>query len=151
VSRRYRRSRPRALGDLLGADQRGLGRRIRAMRALLDAWRGVVGTPLCEVAVPQRLDGTTLWVGVTDDIWMQELSMLQADIVARLQTQLPSLRVRRVRFQVLPPTRTQSAVGSGGPTRRTHTPGRPTRSQVERVQNPALRAALARLAETDEK
>ncbi len=61
----------------------GLDRSLDDYR-IWQAWDEVVGRVIARNAQPVRLDGKRLVVTVRNSSWLQELSMLQGDLVARL-------------------------------------------------------------------
>lgn len=47
------------------------------------AWKSVVGELMAERSYPIRLDKNTLFVGVQNSAWMQELMLLKPDIIQK--------------------------------------------------------------------
>ena len=68
-------------------------------------WAEIAGKQVAEHARPERWQRGTLIIRVESSSWMQELSFLKKEIVARLQKYLPDITVKTVRFEVgeLPP------------------------------------------------
>jgi len=81
-----RSKRPEKLGDILAAvlEQAGLTERI-AQAAVLTEWAGAVGAQIAAVSEPLFLqqDGT-LVVAVKTHAWMTELSLLEPELLRRL-------------------------------------------------------------------
>lgn len=81
-----RSKRPERLGDILASvlEHAGLTERI-AQAAVLKEWAGVVGAQISSISEPLFLqqDGT-LVVAVKTHAWMTELSMLEPELLRRL-------------------------------------------------------------------
>lgn len=60
-------------------------------------WRSIVGHRVAAHTMPTRLEDGTLQVTVSSALWASELSLLQAPILQRLRTVLPSVRMLRFR------------------------------------------------------
>jgi predicted nucleic acid-binding Zn ribbon protein len=80
-----KRSRPTRLSSLIEQTlaRIGLDRRLDDYR-VWQAWDEVVGRTISRNAQPVRLDGTRLIVTVRSSTWLQELSLLQRELIARL-------------------------------------------------------------------
>ena len=80
----------------------GLSKRLEQTSAL-EAWPGVVGPAVAAVTRPLSVasDGT-LFVAVRSAPWMNELTMMEADIVAALGRRNPSAPITRIRWQLAP-------------------------------------------------
>lgn len=80
-----KRSSPTRLSALLEQSlaRFGLDRRLDDYR-VWQAWDEVVGRTISRNAQPVRLDGTRLVVAVRSSTWLQELSLLQRELIARL-------------------------------------------------------------------
>jgi hypothetical protein len=89
-------------GDLIGSVLAGyhLTDEIRALRLVVE-WRELVGERFAARTWPDGLSKRVLWVRVSNSAWMQELSFLKAQLVARIREALgePTL-VDDVRFHL---------------------------------------------------
>ena len=98
--RKQREATPLPVGDLLndffGKDPRAL-RRLEESRALL-AWERFVGEVAARVCVAQRIRGNTLIVRVPDPLWMQQLSLLKQELLAKYREAFPRLRLNDIFF-----------------------------------------------------
>ena len=98
-----KRPRPSALGDLLGAFLRQSGIAERVEQALVvPEWPQLVGERIARVTEPTAVtaDGT-LFVQVTTNAWMMELSLMEPEILAALRDGAPGRPpVRRIRWQL---------------------------------------------------
>lgn len=76
---------PEPLGDIIpkSLDRLGIERDLDDYR-LWQAWDEVVGDAIRRNAEPVRLDGKRLVVAARNASWMQELTMMRAEILARL-------------------------------------------------------------------
>lgn len=93
--------RPSRLADVLAAfvaSHPSLSSRLDAASAV-DAWAGAVGPQIAAVARARHVaaDGA-LVVEVTTHAWMQELSLLEPDLIARLSAAPGGSGVRKLRF-----------------------------------------------------
>lgn len=77
----------------------GLDRRLDDYR-VWQAWDEVVGRTISRNAQPVRLDGSRLIVTVRSSTWLQELSLLQRELVARLNEWMQREVVRELFFVV---------------------------------------------------
>jgi len=77
----------------------GLDRRLDDYR-VWQAWDEVVGRTISRNAQPVRLDGSRLVVTVRSSTWMQELSLLQRELIVRLNEWMQREVVRELFFVV---------------------------------------------------
>lgn len=96
-----KRSRPTRLSSLLDQtlSRFGLDRRLDDYR-VWQAWDEVVGRTISRNAQPVRLDGTRLVVAVKSSTWLQELSLLQRELIARINEWMRREVVREMFFVV---------------------------------------------------
>jgi predicted nucleic acid-binding Zn ribbon protein len=80
--------------------RRGLARRIEQAEAVVD-WPSAVGPQIAAVTQPISItpDGT-LFVAVTTNSWMNELSLMEPDLLAALNKGDGRDKVRKIRFQL---------------------------------------------------
>jgi len=95
-----RKSRPTKLGELLTGylKSAGLAERLE-QAAVVEAWPRLVGDRIAEVAVPESVgaDGT-LFVRVQSSAWRQELSLMTPEVLALVNANRTSGRVKRIRW-----------------------------------------------------
>lgn len=100
-----RPKRPTPLGDVLSGvlEQSGLAERIE-QAALLPEWASLVGAQIARVTEPRSIsvDGT-LWVAVTTHAWMTELSLLEPELLRKLNARPLRAPIRRIRWQLRRP------------------------------------------------
>lgn len=96
-----KRSRPTRFSALLEQtlSRFGLDRRLDDYR-VWQAWDEVVGRTISRNAQPVRLDGTRLVVAVKSSTWLHELSLLQREIIVRLNEWMQREVVRELFFVV---------------------------------------------------
>ncbi len=89
--------------QILGKDRRtpGLAASFRNAR-LWAQWDAIVGDAVAAHAQPHRLQGATLVVRVDHATWMQELTMLTPELLARIERALPhgARRPTKLRFEI---------------------------------------------------
>ncbi len=91
------KGRPEALSNLLRNSFEGtnLGERLKDL-AIWQYWEQAVGTDIARRARPLRFGGGVLTVAVGSAPWMQQLSFMKVDLVARLNSCLGEQRVREI-------------------------------------------------------
>lgn len=97
------RNRPRAIAEALAEMLRASGLDHEVARvAVLDRWAKVVGPQIAGVTQARLIaeDGT-LVVGVRTHGWMQELSLMERALVARLNGGDGVGEVKRIRWELL--------------------------------------------------
>ena len=91
--RRKLESHPETVAALLKSvfskDREAL-RKMEESRALM-AWPAIVGPAASRASRAEKVKGTTLIVRVADPLWMQQLSLLKQDLLAKYRKQFPSL------------------------------------------------------------
>ena len=97
-----KKRRPVPLSEALGGflKRSGLARRVEQATAV-DQWPEAVGAQIAGVtnALSITPDGT-LFVAVSTNAWMTELSLMEPDLLAALNTVEGRDRVRKIRFQL---------------------------------------------------
>jgi hypothetical protein len=96
-----KRSAPTRLSALLeqALSRFGLDRRLDDYR-VWQAWDEVVGRTISRNAQPVRLDGSRLIVTVRSSTWLQELSLLQRELIVRLNEWMKREVIRELFFVV---------------------------------------------------
>lgn len=91
------KGRPEPLASLLrsGFAATGLGERLKDL-AIWQRWEQVVGPAIARRAKPLRLSGGVLTVVVGSAPWMQQLSFMKADLLAKLNSSLGEERIREI-------------------------------------------------------
>jgi len=94
--------RPESLKKVLSEylDTKGLTRRVNQANAI-DDWAEVVGPQIAKVteALSITPDGT-IFVAVTTNGWMTELSLMEPELVRALNSHAGGWRVRKIRFRL---------------------------------------------------
>lgn len=96
-------SRPRAISDALAELLKTTGLDADVARAgVLARWAAAVGPQIAGVTEPRMMteDGT-LVVGVRTHGWMQELTMMERQLIAKLAAAGSHTPVRRIRWELL--------------------------------------------------
>ena len=91
------------MGELLDGllSQRPLQTGTRVGR-LVNEWHRVVGERLARESAPTGLEGGTLTVAVASSAWGTQLEFLSKEVADKVNTELGSEQVRRVRIVVAP-------------------------------------------------
>jgi predicted nucleic acid-binding Zn ribbon protein len=91
---------PQTIGNLLGdvLKQAGVSERVEQAQ-IIPEWPSLVGPQIALVTSPQSItaDGT-LFVGVTTNAWMNELSLLEPELLKSLNAKDGRAPVKRIRW-----------------------------------------------------
>ncbi len=124
-----RRSHPTPVGDAVAAwlKSAGLSERV-GQAAVVEAWPALVGERIARAARPEAVasDGT-LVVRVTSSAWRQELSLMTPEVLALLNRDRATGRIKRIRWLVGDETLAGASRGAGAWRRRTGPEGAPGR------------------------
>lgn len=96
-------NKPRPIGDALAEllSARGLDETV-ARSSVMEAWARVVGPQIAGVTQPRLIaDDGTLVVGVKTHGWMAELSMMERQLVAKLNDGASRAGVKKIRWELL--------------------------------------------------
>jgi predicted nucleic acid-binding Zn ribbon protein len=95
-----RKKKPEAIGNLVAnwLGQSGLAGRIE-QAGVVPEWPRLVGPQIAAVTEPQSISANgTLFVHVTTNAWMNELSLLEPELLRSLNTKSGRAPVRRIRW-----------------------------------------------------
>jgi predicted nucleic acid-binding Zn ribbon protein len=94
------RKKPSAIGDVLAGvlKESGLAERVE-QAAVIPEWAALVGAQIASVTEPTSIapDGT-MFVRVTTNAWMNELSLLEPELLRALNAKPGRAPVRRIRW-----------------------------------------------------
>lgn len=95
-----RPQKPQAIGNLLDMvlKQAGVSERVEQAQ-IIPEWASLVGAQIASVTAPQSIssDGT-LFVGVTTNAWMTELSLLEPELLRSLNAKTGRIPVKKIRW-----------------------------------------------------
>ena len=94
------KKKPSALGDVLADVMRSSGIAARVEQAgIIPEWSSLVGPAIARVTEPQSIaaDGT-LFVSVTTNAWMMELSMMEPELLRALNAKDGRIPVKKIRW-----------------------------------------------------
>ena len=94
------RKKPSSIADVLAGVLRNTGIAARVEQAgIIPEWAGLVGPQIATVTEPMSIaaDGT-LFVAVTTNAWMTELSMMEPELLRALNAKAGRLAVKRIRW-----------------------------------------------------
>jgi predicted nucleic acid-binding Zn ribbon protein len=97
-----RKRRPQKLGDVVSGvlTQAGLSDRV-AQAAVIPEWPALVGPQIARVTEPLSVTRQgTLFVAVTTNGWMTELSLMEPELLRRLNERTGRLQIRKIRWQI---------------------------------------------------
>jgi predicted nucleic acid-binding Zn ribbon protein len=97
-----KKRRPQKLGDVVSGvlSQAGLSDRV-AQAAVIPEWPALVGPQIARVTEPLSVTRQgTLFVAVTTNGWMTELSLMEPDLLRRLNQRTGRLQIRKIRWQI---------------------------------------------------
>jgi predicted nucleic acid-binding Zn ribbon protein len=97
-----KRKKPTALGDVMKAvlQDTKVGDRIRQAHIIPD-WAQLVGPQIAKVTEPLSVTPQgTLFVAVQTNAWMTELSLLEPELLKKLNVKTGRLSIKRIRWQI---------------------------------------------------
>ena len=100
-----RKKRPEAIGKIVAdwLGERGLAERVD-QAAVIPEWPALVGPQIASVTSPQSITANgTLFVHVTTNAWMNELSMLEPELLRSLNSKPNRTPIRRIRWLLARP------------------------------------------------
>jgi predicted nucleic acid-binding Zn ribbon protein len=102
VSSPKKPGKPTQLADALASFLRRseVGERIEEASAVPE-WAERVGPAIAAVTVPLRVNHGTLFVGVRSSAWLMELTVMEQEILSRLNADRKRGRISKIRFQML--------------------------------------------------
>jgi predicted nucleic acid-binding Zn ribbon protein len=78
----------------------GIADRI-AQAAVIPDWPALVGPQIARVTEPMSVTPQgTLFVSVTTNAWMTELSLMEPELLRRLNQKTGKLKIRKIRWQM---------------------------------------------------
>ena len=95
-----RKKRPEPIGKIVTdwLDQRGLTNRVD-QAGIIPEWPTLVGPQIAMVTSPQSITANgTLFVHVTTNAWMTELSLLEPELLRSLNAKPGRTPIRRIRW-----------------------------------------------------
>ena len=97
-----KKRKPEPIADVLQGwiDKSGIATRIGQASVVPD-WEKLVGAQIAAVTAPTSVsaDGT-LWVQVTTNAWMNELSLMEPQLLKALNARPGGAKIRRIRWQL---------------------------------------------------
>lgn len=93
---------PKKLGDVMTdvLSKSGIADRV-AQANVIPEWRNLVGPQIARVTEPLSVTPQgTLFVAVTTNAWMTELSLMEPDLLRRLNQKTGRLSIRKIRWQL---------------------------------------------------
>ena len=97
-----KKRRPRKLGDVMSdvLKQSGIADRVAQANVFPD-WSKLVGPQIAKVTEPLSVTPQgTLFVAVKTNAWMTELSLMEPDLLRRLNERTGRLRIKKIRWQI---------------------------------------------------
>jgi predicted nucleic acid-binding Zn ribbon protein len=97
------RNAPRPIAEMLAEALKASGLDEDVQRArVLELWPRVVGPQIAGVTLPRLIaeDGTIV-IGVKTHAWMQELSLMERSLVARMNDASGDSSVKKIRWELL--------------------------------------------------
>ena len=102
MSEPKKKRRPQKLGDVVSGvlTKAGLSDRI-AQASVIPEWASLVGPQIARVTEPLSVTTQgTLFVTVTTNAWMTELSLMEPELLRRLNERTGRLQIRKIRWQI---------------------------------------------------
>src|SRR5262249_44901456 len=99
-----RKKKPEAVGSIIATvlGERGLADRVK-QASIIPEWSALVGAQIASVTTPESITANgTLFVRVTTNAWMNELSLLEPELLKSLNAKPDRAPVRRIRWMLGP-------------------------------------------------
>jgi predicted nucleic acid-binding Zn ribbon protein len=97
-----KKKRPESVANIV-ADvlaKRGLSDRVE-QAGVIPEWRRLVGAQIAAVTEPRSISANgTLFVSVTTNAWMNELSLLEPELLRSLNSQATRSPIKKIRWQL---------------------------------------------------
>lgn len=97
-----KKRRPRQVGDVVKSvlTKAGIADRV-AQAAVIPEWPDLVGPQIARVTEPRSVTPQgTLFVSVKTNAWMTELSLMEPELLRRLNQRTGRLSIRKIRWQI---------------------------------------------------
>ncbi len=97
-----KKRRPRQVGDVVRdvLSQSGIADRT-AQATVIPEWRSLVGAQIANATEPLSVTPQgTLFVAVKTNAWMTELSLLEPELLRRLNERTGRLPIKKIRWQI---------------------------------------------------
>jgi predicted nucleic acid-binding Zn ribbon protein len=97
-----KKRKPQKLGDVMTGmlSRSGIADRV-AQAAVIPNWSALVGPQIARVTEPMSVTPQgTLFVAVTTNAWMTELSLMEPELLRRLNERTGRLKIRKIRWQI---------------------------------------------------
>jgi predicted nucleic acid-binding Zn ribbon protein len=97
-----KKQKPQAIADVLQGwiDKSGIATRI-GQASVVPEWPNLVGPQIAAVTAPTSVNADgTLWVQVTTNAWMNELSLMEPQLLRALNNRPGGAKIRRIRWQL---------------------------------------------------
>jgi predicted nucleic acid-binding Zn ribbon protein len=98
-----KKRRPQKLADVMSQvlSQSGIADRV-AQANVIPEWRSLVGPQIARVTEPLSVTPQgALFVAVTTNAWMTELSLMEPELLRRLNQRTGRLPIKRIRWQLM--------------------------------------------------
>jgi predicted nucleic acid-binding Zn ribbon protein len=97
-----KKRKPHKLGDVMGSVLKGSGIADRIAQAhVIPEWASLVGPQIAKVTEPLSVTPQgTLFVAVTTNAWMTELSLMEPTLLRRLNQKTGKLSIKKIRWQI---------------------------------------------------
>lgn len=97
-----KKRRPKKISDVMGEmlTSSGISDRI-AQASIIPDWPKLVGPQIAKVTEPLSITRQgTLFVAVTTNAWMTELSLMEPELLRRLNERAGRLQIKKIRWQI---------------------------------------------------
>jgi predicted nucleic acid-binding Zn ribbon protein len=95
-----KKKKPEAIGNIVASvlGSRGLTARV-SQADIIPEWPKLVGSQIANVTTPKSITANgTLFVEVTTNAWMMELSLLEPELLRSLNVKSERVPIRRIRW-----------------------------------------------------
>lgn len=68
--------------------------------SFFNQWEAMVGTEIAKHATPKIWQGSVLVVEVSNSSWLQELRMMECELLAKISTHSPDIKIDKIRWLI---------------------------------------------------
>ena len=101
TARKYSRKKLSHLGKILNRSFKKLGIDLKiTQQNVLDKWLEIVGEPIDSISKPQYFKFRTLFVNVSDPMWLQQLVFMEDEIIKKINKSMGRKFIQKIYFKV---------------------------------------------------
>lgn len=101
VKKKYRKKKLSPIGKILSSSFKGLGLDLKfSQQSIIDKWHEIVGEQIDSISKPQYFKFHTLFVNVSDSMWLHQLTFLEDRVKEQINKFAKRKLVKKIYFKV---------------------------------------------------